>query len=561
MLVMIDAIADKFKDVDGLWEKLNQKNRPLISFYFLPLKDNGLTDSLYIKMNSRGIPLTDFEHFKAFFENLIKDVSKERHQTFIKKVDQDWTDMFWRNRAENSSIDGMFMRYFRFVTEMLSLQKSYEIPDEDFDLAALVYGKSNQEAAENLDYLFQSLDVWTEVKPVQDFFDSILNSQLHTGKKVVLFREDLNLFLECCNFFDSRQARRSFSLNNTLLLFGIQTYLMNKSSIPEELFRLRLRILRNLIYNSEFEVREDRMPVLVSEVEALIINGYIKDESVGFNDLQKNQEKTKLIWRAENENHVSVLDQLEDHPLLRGSTDIIELSDVDNFNTRVNSFFELFPPRASEEHRIDYHKISRALLTIGDYSQQISWRYLLGSSSDGTWRALFTKSKLRKGFDQTRLILTELLDSIKGETEVYLDILIESFLSKEDQPKDWCYYFVKYPSMRQGKSGMYFWRNKEYGKSYQYEVYMMNTERSLGGRNWDIFHFTIMADPKLSQHLSLEEYSAPLVKNNGHRIWNTQHSWQILDEENNLIEEHTVPQKDGVDVVDRLQFFKDNLKL
>lgn len=55
MLVMIDAINDKFKDIEDIWSKL--KNGA-ITFYFLPIKDMGLTDELYIKMNSRGKPLT-----------------------------------------------------------------------------------------------------------------------------------------------------------------------------------------------------------------------------------------------------------------------------------------------------------------------------------------------------------------------------------------------------------------------------------------------------------------------------------------------------------------------
>ena len=60
MLVMLDAIDNRFKDVSDIW---NQLENNAITFYFLPIKDMGLTDELYIKMNSRGKPLTLFEHF------------------------------------------------------------------------------------------------------------------------------------------------------------------------------------------------------------------------------------------------------------------------------------------------------------------------------------------------------------------------------------------------------------------------------------------------------------------------------------------------------------------
>ena len=43
MLVMLDAIDDKFKDIPNLWNKLKEKS---VTFYFLPIKDMGLTDGL-----------------------------------------------------------------------------------------------------------------------------------------------------------------------------------------------------------------------------------------------------------------------------------------------------------------------------------------------------------------------------------------------------------------------------------------------------------------------------------------------------------------------------------
>jgi uncharacterized protein with ParB-like and HNH nuclease domain len=54
MLVMIDSIDEKFVEVQDLWYKLDNN---AISFYFLPIRDMGLTDELYIKMNSRGKPI------------------------------------------------------------------------------------------------------------------------------------------------------------------------------------------------------------------------------------------------------------------------------------------------------------------------------------------------------------------------------------------------------------------------------------------------------------------------------------------------------------------------
>lgn len=53
MLVMLDSINEEFGSLANLWEILTGKAERII-FYFLPLSENGLSDELYIKMNSRG---------------------------------------------------------------------------------------------------------------------------------------------------------------------------------------------------------------------------------------------------------------------------------------------------------------------------------------------------------------------------------------------------------------------------------------------------------------------------------------------------------------------------
>ena len=67
MLEMLDSIQFVFSDVPGLFECLYTENR--ITFQFKKMEELGLNDDVYIKMNSRGKPLTEFENFKALFED------------------------------------------------------------------------------------------------------------------------------------------------------------------------------------------------------------------------------------------------------------------------------------------------------------------------------------------------------------------------------------------------------------------------------------------------------------------------------------------------------------
>lgn len=55
-------------------------------------------------MNSRGKPLTLFEHFKAELEHSLRQISGETANRIMKKIDIDWTDMLWRYRGEDNII-------------------------------------------------------------------------------------------------------------------------------------------------------------------------------------------------------------------------------------------------------------------------------------------------------------------------------------------------------------------------------------------------------------------------------------------------------------------------
>ena len=146
MLVMLDEIHSKFKKESNLWQKLTHKeNKPV---------------SLYVKMNSRGKPLTPFEHFKADFEKVIKSVDEKLYSEFVTKVDIDWVDMLWKYRGADDLIDDEFMRYYRFVTEIICYTQKIDTVENDFDLADKVYGVENKNAITNLKTLFKAFDCW-----------------------------------------------------------------------------------------------------------------------------------------------------------------------------------------------------------------------------------------------------------------------------------------------------------------------------------------------------------------------------------------------------------------
>lgn len=552
MLVMIDSIHDKFRNYNDLWTSLViDKN---ISFYFLPLNEMGLTDDLYIKMNSRGKPLTQFEHFKAEFEEIIKQQSEEHSKEINHKFDIEWTDMLFPFRGYNNIIDDEFMRYFRFISDIICYKSGIDFEKDEFKLAKLLYGNANEKSIENLDYLKISYDCWLNLDIIE-FFNRFFSQDVYIIGKVKLYQEDLNIFKECLDNYGEYSGRnRRFPLNKTLLLFSIITYLQNSNRISEEEFRKRIRIVRNLIWNSTDEIRDERMKTLLSEVETITLTGKIpitEKGDLGFNVRQKEEERNKIEWLKSNLQLEDELYHLEDYSLLKGCIAIVDLNNSHNFK----KFRLLFDSCYKD-------LINRALLSIGDYSQFISWRYQIGAkSNDSVWFDLFHPTKQRQGFEKTVHIINTLLSNIE-ESEINnesLEKLVNKYIDNEETPKDWRFYFVKYSQMRQGNFGMFYWKNRN---EKPYEIIMMNTEKSIGGRNWDITLFTLNSLNEFSENLSLGDFA---YQGDKLRIVNSDilvdcKNDKYIVTQNEVQTEYLIKQVEGVDIEDRVEKGKQIIK-
>lgn len=85
------------------WEGKINADKPTedwkITFMFLRLEEFGSDNHLYIRMNSRGKQLTDFENFKAeLYEKVLSDDRDEQAvaiKEFKLKTDGDWYSMLW----------------------------------------------------------------------------------------------------------------------------------------------------------------------------------------------------------------------------------------------------------------------------------------------------------------------------------------------------------------------------------------------------------------------------------------------------------------------------------
>ena len=140
-----DCIESIFKKDDD-YTKFRKKLKN-ITFELQPIGDEKMppdaADEIYIKMNARGKPLSDFENFKSDLiawinssENTDKEKMEEKPEGdssektyashFASQIDNAWTDVFWNavKDSEHMDFDPLYFSFInRFVVNMTILKK------------------------------------------------------------------------------------------------------------------------------------------------------------------------------------------------------------------------------------------------------------------------------------------------------------------------------------------------------------------------------------------------------------------------------------------------------
>ena len=544
MLVMLDDIDDKFKGVTDLWQKLQNK---AVSFYFLPIKELSLTDELYIKMNSRGKPLTMFEHFKAELEHELRKIDIKIAEEIIKKIDIDWTDMLWDCSNKDGAIDTAFLHYFRFICDIICYKQGYTPQayknfNDPFSLLARYFSVDNGKVHDNIEFLQKSFNCWCTVKSsynvesIDEFFSDRVTTLEHEKGKILT--NNKNYFEDCLKRYTSYEGKRTFDLRNIIMLYAFVVYLMN-DSIDDSAFRRRIRIINNLVNNSQFEISDtvdrNRMPEIINQVESIIIDGIILDE--GFNKYQREEEKLKMTWVEQNPTLAEALYELEDHHLLYGQVDIVGLENSNLFK----NFIALF-------ENFDYDDIDCALMALGNYIQcdKNGWRYQSGSTNPIAWRELFHHSA-SKNFEQTKKCLIELL----SKTESPKDIAKDYLKSCENQKLfDWRYYYIKYSEFRPEKFGKYHWADF---KNKPYEIIVLQTKERLA---WSSYQPFLKAVENGKLEISKEDLGTLLKFGNRYiACENDAYVIRADDKKTMLKRINIVQNAQGIDIEDRIQTF------
>lgn len=549
MLVMIDAIDEEFKDIKCIWEKLKNDT---ITFYFLPIKDMGLTDELYIKMNSRGKPLTVFEHFKAELEHELKKVDKAKAEEIIRKIDGVWTDLMWQYRSEyNKVIDDKFLSFFRFICSVICYKNGGTTRGkslDEFDLLSEYFSEDSKNINENIAVFINCFDCLCNidgyVSPIQ-LFEKFFSHEHDSGKILIEQRYKIDPFEECISSVGEMRLLRF------LFLYAIIVYLQNTDTISESEFARRIRIINNLIRNSNDEISNNesrdggnRIPNEMLQIEHIMLNGTV-DFEIGsnFNVNQLNEEAQKIDWLNTNEDKAEALFRLEDHNLLHGQIGIVGLENPELFS-RFESLF-----------KCDYDNIDCALMSIDFYGQQEPnrWRYQLGSgSNDSSWDTLFHKSK-NSNYSETKKALNILLSSNDTFTDNYLIGLKNLYIKNCEQNSifPFAYYYIKYNEFRPKKYGKYMWHDFV---NSPYDVYVLCTKTNISENTYVPFLKALD-----SNHLLHKIYYGDVLVYEKMEITHENNSFSIKNSDGLITPIEIKQNSDGIDIENRIEKLKEYL--
>lgn len=441
MLTMLDAIQQTFQNEIEVWEKLNK-----ISFHYIELQNFGLSDDLYIKMNARGKPLTDFENFKAKFEQYVKQKDWENNtvatETFSHQIDTLWTDLFWNYRDKTENVfDVQILNFFRTMAVI-----NYTIN-----------AKKDDKFRRNLDLLRGSQSVSFNQYLDLGCFDEDYFKTLKSVLNKIADKNGLKTFLSDTIYTDEKEIFNGAIKNNLgyaelLKLFALYQYLACENDIDEVNLQNWLRIVRNLVeahrlYYDNANIFADSLLFLSKLIpNRNNIIKYFQDtvspEDKGFPKFIIEEEKMKATLISQNDDWKKAIIEVENQGYFNGqigflldwSKDENGIHNIDKFKEYTEKTKAVFNDDGLEN--FDKFLFERALLATGDYllSKGRNYSFLINNERDISWKRLLRDN------NKQRKVLKLLFDKIKPITLIQD---LEKIVTDFSDENDWRYYFVK----------------------------------------------------------------------------------------------------------------------
>lgn len=501
MLNMLETIQNLNFDKSFAWKNLNENKK--ITFDYIDIKSDEfkLTDELYIKMNSRGKPLTSFENFKAQFTEILsakdtdyvdekiiyiyyekaKEISKEVSycEYFAFNIDTIWTDLFWDfEKTKNEDISFCFMNFFTYIAQMSYFKDNANKNAYDFKNDFSVFKKKS-----NVLFLFNTLDFLykisidesgqVDVNKINTFFENLFqkgNIDNSYQGQVRLFEDNgINLFEKC--LLEGSQ----FENSNRILLYSIISYSIKYSLIEaHEGLRNYTRVVRNLlqatrqrneiVYNTNvrinsfdkywklFEQLMERQNVYECLLEAVDNE---RDDA-----LNNEREKAQIIMNNTTNDIFQTLFKMEEYKHFGGL--IHNLKPTDNISKFINWVENIREIWSCKDKIIAASMIACGFKGIYTKNCRLGEMWFCGKGDNwNTILAWDTKTNDNISNPLIKLLINydnKKLSNPTQEPNERLESIIKEFIVSLIK-RNWQYYFCKYNKYFLNESNYFSWRN------------------------------------------------------------------------------------------------------
>lgn len=288
MLEMLDAIHAKFHNASSLWSRLRETDsaRLPVYFYFQEVARSADAGSIFIKMNSRGKLLTEFECFKADFLRLLRKggYPEGKRKALAEKINKTWEQTFWkyaqRQGIRETDTDVLLMRYVNFVIDLIGFERNViqnqnkrlhlYSPERLKKIVLTSDGLLDETAVEEMAF---AVDTWCgpgeESKPdvyFQRVFRKEESESCAEGES-----SRIRLFFNPApeDIFKAIINSAELPINAIAVFYAV--LVARRLELPQDRFDLRMRSVRNLVYSMDKGVNE--LPYILQKVRLVMERG------------------------------------------------------------------------------------------------------------------------------------------------------------------------------------------------------------------------------------------------------------------------------------------------
>jgi len=480
-ICMLDEIHQTFGDSVIELADITREDKPCIVFNYLDIRDFGLSDDLYIKMNARGKPLTNFENLKAELGRFIelsdfnnkynysiphssgnKFVNVETY--FVTKIDTSWTDFFWKLRnKETNEFDDKLLNLLAFI----SLSQIAKVDVSKFE----VFIKSLEQGEGELSYYsFMSQGLLNEASII--FYIDVLDTLVSNDTIIKQYLSDQTFFDKGAIIANASGILTKPTYEQRVIFYAMFSFLVRNRNVLEETELKKWdRLIRNLVsnrntlYNSAKDFGESLTAIdfILENYDGDIYQVFLDKDVTGFDSQQIKEEKLKIELLRSSDNWERFIYEAECHPYLQGQIIFllafsgvydkyldgqlgIAVRDEEAALVSATGYFEKFKKTFKDTGLREFKDelFRRALLTKGDYLlYSTNWSLLIDNHRDISWKRLLkeTGNKTTEYFQNRCPFLKELFDDINlKEIEGSLEAII-----KANVCDDWRKDFVEHP--------------------------------------------------------------------------------------------------------------------